>query len=163
MRSEITEKQRSVIQVETLVGVSSLLSRISIVTRARCILDKSRSILLARWADSISGGLMMRLSTLVRTFVFCPMRMLSADIFHKRASSCSVCSMRMGFPAHGKRITGRLAVSSVIVVLPYHYEHLCSLIYLDERHCSFAQSTGKMPCALLHCTTVGATCGHRAR
>src|SRR5215469_3006465 len=76
------------------------------------------------------------------------MRMLSADILHRRASSCSVCSMRMGFPAHGKRMIGRLTVSSVIVVLPYHLgTPSFSMHKIDE----------------CRCPMVVATCGHRAR
>src|SRR5215471_2640522 len=112
----MTEKQRSVTHEETLGGAPSLLSRITIVTRARCMLDKSRRSLLACCADSISGAQMIRLSTLVRTLVFWPIRILSADIFHKSASSCSVLSMGISLPAHGKRITGLLAVPSVIAL-----------------------------------------------
>src|SRR5438270_8110903 len=108
----MTEKQRKVIQVERDVGVVFPRSRIKIVTRARCVLDKSRSNLLALCADSRSGAQMTRFSMLVRTFVFWPVRMLSAEIFHKRESSSSTFSCSTDFPAHGKR-GPRLLVASI--------------------------------------------------
>src|SRR5437660_3065772 len=94
IKSEKMEKQRNVTHVETLAGVLLLLSRIKSVTRARCVLDKSRSSLLACCAVSISGAQITKFSTLVRTLTFWPVRRLSADIFHKKDNSCSMFSMR---------------------------------------------------------------------
>src|SRR2546426_853586 len=63
MMSEIAEKQRKVTQVEIAVEVELLRSRMTMVTRARCVLARSRSNLLALCADSRSGAQMTRLST----------------------------------------------------------------------------------------------------
>src|SRR6516162_1399039 len=83
IKSEIMEKQRSVTHALIAGGAFSLRSRIKMVTRARCVLDNSRSILLACWAVSMSGVQMTRFKTLVRTLTFAPVRRLSTDIFHK--------------------------------------------------------------------------------
>src|SRR5579872_4334194 len=115
--SEITEKQRNVTQVKSVDGVVLLLSRIRIVTRARCVLDKSRSNALARWADSTSGAQIIKLSTLVRTLVFWPVRMLSAEMRQRRESSSSIFSMRTVLPAHGRR-GPRLLVASLVIRYP---------------------------------------------
>src|SRR6266702_601804 len=103
MMSEIAEKQRKVTQVEIAVVVELLRSRMTIVTRARCVLVRARSNLLALCADSRSGAQMTRLSILVRTLIVCVVRILSAEIFHKRASSSSTLSSCTDLPAHGKR------------------------------------------------------------
>src|SRR5712691_11487672 len=113
MVSEMAEKQRRVTQEEMAGGVELLRSRMTIVTRARCVLARSRSNLLALCADSRSGAQMTRLSILVRTLVFCVVRILSAEIFHKRASSSSTLSSCTDLPAHGKRGL-RLLVASVM-------------------------------------------------
>ena len=100
------------------------LSSTAILTRARCVLDKSRRTLLARWADSISGVQMTRFKTLVRTLILAPVRRLSRDMLHKEASVFSTSSMRTIFPAQGKRITGPLAVSFVMLVSHYFLSSL---------------------------------------
>src|SRR5205085_3739097 len=101
--------------------------RIKSVTRARCVLDRSRRSLLACCADSISGAQMTKFNTLVRTLTFWPVRRLSADIFHKKDSSSSTFSMRTVFPAQGKRIPGPSTVSLAIGGTPHHEPH-CSLL-----------------------------------
>src|SRR5437588_7419190 len=133
IKSEKMEKQRRVTHVEMLAGALLLLSRIKSVTRARCVLERSRRSLLACCADSISGAQMTKFSTLVRTLTFWPVRRLSADIFHKKASSCSMFSMRTLFPAQGKCTPGLSAVSLAIRVIPRHEPH-CSFILCDKSY-----------------------------
>ncbi len=116
IRSEITEKQRNVTHAVIALGLFSLLSRIRMTTRLRCVLDNLRRIILTRWAVSTSGAQMMRFKTLVRTLRLAPMRRLSADILHKEERTSSTSSMRTIFPAQGRCMPGSLRVSLVIPV-----------------------------------------------
>src|SRR5258706_8462184 len=93
---------------------------------------------------------MMRLSTLVRTLVFCAVRILSADIFHKMESCSSTSSMRTIFPAQGKRIPGLSAVS---LVIPFFLSMLRTSLFSglsDDRY-----YLRPSPCAL---SVVATTC-----
>src|SRR6266699_6849065 len=76
IKSEIMEKQRSVTHAFMAEGAFSSRSRIKMVTRARCVLDNWRSILLACWAVSMSGVQITRFNMLVRTLTFAPVRRL---------------------------------------------------------------------------------------
>src|SRR5258708_2319522 len=130
IKSEIMEKQRNVTHALIAAGLFSPLSIIKIVTRARCVLDNSRSILLACCAVSMSGAQITRFKTLVRTLTLAPVRKLSADIFHKEASESSISSKRTILPAQGRCTPGSLAISFVI---PVSSDLVMNVIVLAER------------------------------
>src|SRR5581483_3099234 len=125
IKSEIIEKQRSVTQLSSASGAAGLWSRTTMVARAMCVLERSRSNLLACWADSTSGVQITRLRTLVRTCRFAPVRILSADIFHSKERVVSTSSMRTCLPAQGKRFTGPPAI---LLAIPLSFD-------LNELHC----------------------------
>src|SRR4030081_1274853 len=102
MTSEMIENERSVTQVE-IPGGNPFGSSIKRMTRAICVLDRSRISVLARWADARSGAQITRLSTLVRTLIFWLVRILSAVMRQKSDNCSSTSSMRTILPAQGKR------------------------------------------------------------
>src|SRR5581483_2662615 len=136
IKSEIIEKQRSVTQLSSASGAAGLWSRTIIVARAICVLERSRSNLLACWADSMSGVQITRLRTLVRTCRFAPVRILSADSFHSEERVVSTSSMRTCLPAQGKCFTGPpailLAIPLSFDLSELHYPHPESVLCDDD-------------------------------
>src|SRR5579884_2809374 len=113
-------KERNVTHVETLAGVPLSSSRIKRITRAICVLDRSRMSTLARCADSISEAQITKLSTLVRTLIFWLVRTLSAASRQRKESSSSARSMLTRLPAQGKRGP---ALSVFAIAIPYALPH----------------------------------------
>src|SRR5947199_6164967 len=118
------EKERNVTHVETLAGASLLSSRTRMMTRAICVLARSRMSVLARCADSISEAQITKFSTLVRTLIFWLVRTLSAAIRQRKESSSSARSMFTRLPAQGKR-GPELSVFALTMpyALPHHECH----------------------------------------
>src|SRR5690349_6939001 len=114
------EKERSVTHVETLAGVLLSSSRTRMMTRAICVLDRSRMSLLACCADSISEAQITKFSTLVRTLIFWLVRTLSAAIRQRKESSSSARSMFTRLPAQGKRGP---VLSVFAIAIPYALPH----------------------------------------
>src|SRR5579883_484800 len=147
MTSEMMEKERSVVQIEMSPGPSLLLSWIRRITRAICVLARSRKSMLALYADSTFGAQITKLSTLVRTFVFWLIRILSAAMCQRNISSSSTCSMRTCFPAQGKRRPGVVDLSVAIPCTLHHLvEQLCSL----EQRCAISFVTRSSAQGLRH-------------